>query len=322
MRVDYTRLMIYLLAGIISIVLVFVFPAVTVAGASSTAQCSMGVWDNFEFNRSAENWSMAAQMYGGENSIVDLVVVQAYSNGQIALAFPYPNNSTQFNPSPSDEVEPYLEQFDRDGVGVILSVQPMGANVTSLIDAILTRYGSHKSVIGINIDLEWKESGTPQHVSNLERDTWLSEIKNFNPGLKLFLTYYGDHTYFPDDKPGLVVLFDGTSDTQDSILNQYAVLSKYYTNVGIYTGYSSSDPPTATNDMILEAAPNTEYIIHTDDAFAKNDSAILKPGVTSTSSTPKPSGPSGQDMGGSVLVIISLFIALGIGLIYLGIKKG
>lgn len=261
---------IYLIIGLLFAGPVFMLPVQAAgSGSASPAGFSAGVWDNFQFNRTADSWATAASLYGGDSGIVDLVVAQADGNGKVSLSFPLQNVGSIYNSSPVDSAEPYLEKFDAQGLGVILSIQPLNASIPGLIDMILAQYGRHKCVIGINVDLEWKNSGVPQYVSNSERDSWLYEIKKYGPDLKLFLTYYGDHTHFPDDTSGLVVLFDGEKNTQTNLLNKYSDLAKYYGTVGIYTGYSSSSPPAASNDDILKAVPNTKYIIHTQDVFGK-----------------------------------------------------
>lgn len=266
-----------MIIGLMIAIPLLVFPASAAnAGNNSTASYYVGVWDNFEFNGSADNWSTAAHTFGGQNGVVDLVIAQARENGLVALSFPYNGDQSLYSASQNDSVEPYLEKFDSEGLNVILSVQPLKANVTDLIDMILTRYGNHTCIVGINVDLEWKDSGNPQNVSNEERDMWLSEIKSHDPRLKLFLTYFGDHTHFPEDANGLVVLFDGSKDSQAKLLNKYSDLAKYYKTVGIYTGYSSSDPPIASLSEIFASAPNTEYIIHTDDVFANKKTVIFE----------------------------------------------
>ncbi len=221
-----------------------------------------GVWNNCEFDKPAKEWSDLASKFGSEHGVIDLVVVQAHENKLAYVPFPFENIGYIYSYDETDKVEPYLEKFDKDGLKVILSIQPNGADVSDLIDIILKRYGNHKSIIGINVDLEWKLTGTPYHVSNKERDIWLKKIQNYNPGFKLFLTYYKDHTYFPDDKKGIVILYDGQSSTQKELMEEYKELASHYKSVGIYTGYNSSTPPTASYDSIMTAAPNTKYILH------------------------------------------------------------
>ncbi len=268
---------IFIIIGLVLTIPSLVFSASAAnIGNTTTTNYYVGVWDNFKFNESADDWSTAAHTYGGQSGLVDIVVAQARENGQIALPFPYDGNYSLYNVTQNDVMEPYLEKFDSEGLKVILSIQPLNANVTELIDTILTRYGNHTCIVGVNVDLEWKESGNPQSVSDAERDMWLSEIKSHNSGLKLFLTYFGDHTHFPDDTRDMVILFDGSKETQANLLNKYSELAKYYATVGIYTGYSSSNPPTASISRIIAAAPNTGYIIHTDDVFANKKTVIFE----------------------------------------------
>lgn len=221
-----------------------------------------GVWNNCEFNRPAEFWSKEAKEFGGEHGVVDLVVAQAQDQNVSYVPFPSENKDYITSDNGTDKVEPYLKKFDKDGVKVILSLQPNEANVSNLIDKVLKRYGNHKSIIGINVDLEWKLTGTPYHASNEERDIWLKKIQSYNPGFKLFLTYYKDYSYFPNDTRDIIILYDGNADTQDQLMEEYKELASHYTSVGIYTGYNSSTPPTASYDRIMNAAPNTKYILH------------------------------------------------------------
>jgi hypothetical protein len=69
-------------------------------------------------------------------------------------------------------------------------------------------------------------------------------------------------------------MYDGTQDTQENLLKAYGELAKHFANVGIYTGYSTSRPPTASDDSILMAAPNTRYIIHADADRSTNAATI------------------------------------------------
>lgn len=226
-----------------------------------------GVWNNFDFSRPPADWTAAARAFGEDDAVVDLVVAMAGDDGRTYLAFPSDCSQVSCSPNSTDLVEPFLDEFDAAGLHAILSLQPQDAAVAPLIDEVLARYGGHASVVGINIDLEWKRTGEPLHANNEERDAWLEVIRRHNPRYQLFLTYFGDSTHFPDDAPGLVVLYDGENSAQSNLLNQYGELASNFSSVGIYTGYASSVPPTASNERILGAAPNTRYILHTDDAF-------------------------------------------------------
>ncbi len=247
-----------------------------VDGTPIPSSIALGVWNNADFSKPASEWVDAAKSFGGEDAVIDLVVAQAHSNGLIYLPFPFEDEGFLYSTTSTDYVEDYLSRFDSDGVKVILSIQPLDADIKNLIGIVLSRYSNYENILGINIDIEWKESGTPFHVSNEERDLWLSEIKKYNSDYKLFITYFGDYTYFPDDHPDLVILFDGEEDTQTNLLKQYQDLAQYYDSVGLYTGYSSSIPPVASIEQISTAVPNTNYIIHTYDLFDERKIVIFQ----------------------------------------------
>jgi len=225
---------------------------------------SEGAWDNCDFSKPAGQWSADAKKYGGENGVVDLVVTQAQANKIAYLPFPLEKKGNFYSYDDTDKVEPYLNKFENDGMKVILSIQPNGADVTDLIDIILSKYGHHKNIIGINVDMEWKLTGNPNHATDQERDVWLSKIKSYNPEYKLFLTNFKDYTYFPHDTKDLVILYDGQGSQKD-ILEEYGKLADHFSSVGLYTGYDEDTPRTASSDSIIAAAPNTNYILHSID---------------------------------------------------------
>lgn len=249
--------------------------AVSTGAAEVSHQYLEGVWNNFNFTRPAQDWSEAAKDLGGEGALMDMVVAQDTLEGLTYLPFPYPGSEHLVSISDKDRIEPYLEHFDRVNHKVILSIQPGRTDPLQLIQILLSRYGHHQSIIGINVDLEWKRTGEANHASNEERDAWISEIKEYDPDMQLFLTYFRERSYFPDDDQDLVILFDGEDATQSELLKQYQELSRYYQSVGIYTGYKSSHPQTASNQRILSAVPKTRYIIHTQDVFPKEKILIF-----------------------------------------------
>jgi hypothetical protein len=260
MEKDYRK---YVLLGSIPLFfLITLFYLYPVLEGPPNTPISEGVWNNCNFTKPPEEWSAAAKSFGGEDGVVDLVVAQAHANELTYLPFPFEKRENIYSYNQTDKVEPYLKKFDEDGLKVILSIQPNGADVADLIEIILSRYGHHESIIGVNVDIEWKLTGNPYHVSNKERDLWLNIIQSHDPEFKLFLTYFKDHTYFPDDAHDVVILFDGNNATQGKLMKNYKELASHYTSAGIYTGYPSSIPPTASHDNITAAAPNTEYILY------------------------------------------------------------
>lgn len=253
--------------SVVVVIIAVVLVVTRLPGDNPSPSYVVGIWNNAQFSKPAEEWSDAAISLGGEDGLIDLVVAQAHSNGLVYLPFPFENTGFLYSTTTTDLVEMYLSEFETAGLKVILSIQPLNADLKQLIGIILSRYSNHDNILGINIDIEWKESGTPNHVSNEERNTWLSEIKKYNANYKLFITYFQDYTHFPSDHPDLVVLYDGEQATQTYLMKEYQDLAKHYRSVGIYTGYSSSIPPVASAEQIISAAPNTKYILHTYDVF-------------------------------------------------------
>jgi len=245
-------------------------------GTKEVSSYAMGIWNNAEFAKPASEWASAAKKYGGEDGLIDLTVIQAQLDGFVSLKFPFKSRGILYSATSTDLVERYLDKFETEGIQVILSIQPLNADINQLIGIVLSRYSHHKNIIGINVDMEWKKSGTPYHISNEERDIWLKEIKKYNNNYKLFLTYFEDYTYFPDDHPDIVILYDGEADTQTNLLSQYQELAKHYSTTGIYTGYLTSIPPAASVEQIINVAPNTKYIIHTYDVFSERRLVIFQ----------------------------------------------
>ena len=243
--------------------------------AEASQQYSEGVWNNFNFTRPATDWSDAAKEFAAEGSLIDLVVAQENLDQFTYIPFPHPDSGYLRSSSQIDWIEPYLQHFDEGDQKVILSIQPGRVDPLQLVQILLSRYGHHRCIMGINVDLEWKKTGEANHASNEERDAWLYAIKQYDPNLKLFLTYFGDYTHFPDDADDLVILFDGEGATQMDLLKQYGELAGHFKSMGIYTGYRSSHPQAAPVDRILAAAPNTQYIIHTQDIFPEEKVLIF-----------------------------------------------
>ncbi len=252
----------------ILIILVLTSPIIN-AQNNSSSKLTEGVWNGYDYSKPASILVDTAKHYGGNAGLIDIVIVQALINGNASLPFSATNVRYTVSTGQNEIVENYLSQFDSSKLKVILSIQPAKADIAELLDLVLSHYGQHSSIIGVNVDTEWKLTEPNNRVSNEERDIWMNLIKKVRPDLKLFLTGFGDSRYFPKDTSDLVILYDAANATQTAILNNYGALSKNYTSVGIYTGYYSSVPPSASRESILSAAPNTSYIIHTDDIYSE-----------------------------------------------------
>jgi len=224
-----------------------------------------GIYNNCNFSQPSIFWSESARQVGGNTGIVDIVVAQAQRDGLCFVPFPYNNGVPKqyiYSWVTTDQVEPYLKQLEKDNRKVILSIQPNKANVSEVLDLILSKYGNFKNILGINIDTEWKDTGMTEHVNNTERDAWVAKIHSHNPDYKLFLTNYENYTYFPSDSNDIVILYDEQNASKKMILDNYYEIATHFTNVGLYTGFATPIPQTASDSEILEKVNKTQYILH------------------------------------------------------------
>jgi len=87
------------------------------------------------------------------------VVSTDYGDGTTGLSFPSPGGSYKnIDFSGADKNAKYMKAFCDNGVKVWLQVEPADADVSKLIDLVLTQYTSYEScIIGFGIDVEWLE---------------------------------------------------------------------------------------------------------------------------------------------------------------------
>ncbi|OUM57969.1 hypothetical protein PIROE2DRAFT_16876 [Piromyces sp. E2] len=87
-----------------------------------------------------------------------LLTVGTVSENKCILEFPKPNNVTDFEDimySTKDRFEEILSGCDEADINVWLVVEPGNNNIVNLANIVLDKYGSHKSVKGFGVDLEW-----------------------------------------------------------------------------------------------------------------------------------------------------------------------
>lgn len=93
----------------------------------------------------------------------------------------------------ADSSEPYLTMLDSAGARIWLQVEPGAADVDTLIDLVLNRYGHHPSVAGIGVDVEWYQTNTHpngKQVTDAEAQSWEARVKAHNPNYTLFLKHW------------------------------------------------------------------------------------------------------------------------------------
>jgi hypothetical protein len=213
-----------------------------------------------------------ASRFGQAVPAVVWIVGELSEGTTCRLGFPsapgtYPN--VQF--SEVDENEAYLSAFDRAGIRVWLQVEPGMADVAALIDLVLGRYGSHPSVVGFGVDVEWYRSqGFPegQQVTDIEAEMWAERVQSYDSDYLLFLKHWLASKMPPTARSGIVFIDDSQEfGSLDEVVEEFSVWGRlfYPTGVGFQFGYEAdrgwwcalADPARDIGEAILARVPNT-----------------------------------------------------------------
>ena len=177
-----------------------------------------------------------------------------------------------------DRNEPALRLFDELGFRIWLQVEPRFASVEELLHLVLQRYGKHRSVVGVGIDVEWYKSTDPdagEPVSDELAREWLAIARAYNPNFRLFLKHWEIGKMPPTLRDGLLFVDDSqVFDTMEPMIDEFAQWGKAFAPapVAFQIGYPSdrkwwsqlNDPPRDLGTRILNAVPNTEGIFWVD----------------------------------------------------------
>jgi hypothetical protein len=123
-----------------------------------------------------------------------------------------PNTYPNIVFSKKDSTENYLKEFDKNNLHVWLQVEPANADINTLIDLILTRYSSHKCVIGFGVDVEWyqwsKKDSAGIAITDAQASKWSNLVRSYQNNYLLFFKHwetekmprnFKDHIVFLDD---------------------------------------------------------------------------------------------------------------------------
>jgi len=165
--------------------------------------------------------------------------------------FPNPGGSWSstilFNST--DQNEAYLDYFDTHGIKVWLQVEPGFSPMDQLIDIVWRRYGSHPSVVGFGVDVEWYRSQCDgcanAKVSDSTAQSWEQKVKSVNPNWTLFLKHYDASNLPPAYRGGIIFIDDseqnGSYDNFKTEMINFA--NRFYPNpVMFQIGYPSDKP--------------------------------------------------------------------------------
>jgi len=131
--------------------------------------------------------------------------------------------------SDEDLHEEYLTWFDQHGIGVFLQVEPGFADVPTLVDLVMDRYGQHPCVLGFGVDVEWYgnviEGGEGVPVGDSVASAWQSVVTARDPQYLLFLKHWDPAFMPPSCRGGIVFVCDGQG---------YADLEAYLDDMGAW----------------------------------------------------------------------------------------
>ncbi len=164
----------------------------------------------------------------------------------------------------TDFHEPYLDYFDTHGIKVWLQVEPGLADVPTLIDLVLNRYGNHSCVVGLGVDVEWHKQtvndwGIP--VTDDNAQAWEAKVKSHDSDYTLFLKHFW-YTWMPPTYRGNIIFVNdsqGFGNLRGMVSEFEDWGARYYPNVVMYQyGYEAdekwwkrlSNPPKDIGDAI------------------------------------------------------------------------
>jgi len=260
-------------------------------------------YPDFQFP-SADYWTttgkaMAAK-FDGANAAAIWIVSLYLDNGNTQLGFPAIGKRLPYiSFAPADYSEAHLSHFDSTGVKVWLQIEPGAANIETLIDLVLDRYGHHPCVVGLGIDVEWYHAHVHTHgrkVTDIEARCWEQRIQSYNPAYRLFLKHYAQ-AWMPPLFRGNILFVDDSQQfySLSAMINEFRMWGeRFYPNqVAFQFGYPADEPwwgelkdPAATvGKALLAEIPNAFGLFWVDftlsqifpsTAIAKKESLVEK----------------------------------------------
>ena len=195
-------------------------PSVTHAGCRSS---SYGI-DPFPSEEEWENDMKAMASYWPGSQPAGIWIVGTLQAGGTDCYLEFPSDGGNYDYivfDSTDRHESYLDYFDTHGIDVWLQVEPGFADMNTLIDLVLNRYGHHSCVKGFGVDVEWyrytaqDDWGVP--VTDAEAQNWESGVKSHNANYTLFLKHF-NYNWLPMNYRGDIIFVD---DSQGFILEDY-----------------------------------------------------------------------------------------------------
>jgi hypothetical protein len=195
------------------------------------------------------------------------------------MSFPVPPGGDPLITGMAEDIsEPVLQLFDQLGYRVWLQTEPGWAPVDQAFHLMLDRYGRHKCVVGVGVDVEWHRSNNPDRgdpVTDEMARTWLAAARSHDPSYRVFLKHFRANVMPPTVRDGILFVDDSQIfKSADEMIEDFAEWGRTFAPapVGFQYGYPSDkpwwsrmkDPVKEIGDRILAATPNTEVLIWVD----------------------------------------------------------
>ena len=186
-----------------------------------------------------------------------------------------------FNPEASINHDIALDTYDREGVNVIIQIEPGCTDVTKCLEIVHKKFGHHKCLIGYGVDAEWyftkgSKNNAGRPITDKEAEEWTKKVLSFNPSYVIFLkhwetshmppNYRNSQLFFISDSMG----FKNWNQLMCDFRNWASIFKK--SAVGFQFGYKKDlkwwkkqkNPPLDISRRIINDLPNTHYLFWVD----------------------------------------------------------
>ncbi|MGD8779760.1 MAG: T9SS type A sorting domain-containing protein [Ignavibacteria bacterium] len=225
---------------------------------------------------------MASRFLGEPSPSVIWILGYTTDNG-CYLNFPNPTPSTSYTKisfGNKDDNESYLNFFDRKGIKVWLQVEPGFADVSTIIDLVLTQYRHHSSVIGFGVDVEWYKTSSANNdegeaVTDSVAEAWSTKVNSYNENYLLFTKHWLVSKMPPTFRTNMVFVDDSQFfNNLNGMVNEFKDWADFFApaKVAFQFGYNGdkhwwgnlTDPPKNIGNEILNKCPNTSDLYWVD----------------------------------------------------------
>ena len=176
--------------------------------------------------------SKMSSCYEGSNGAFILIVGLLSGDDTCRLDFPVSGHYDYIQGSENDRYEEYLDKFDEMGYSVWLQVEPGYADLVTLADIVMKRYGHHSCVKGFGIDVEWHKpiegSDEGTRLSDNDAKKVLDKVRSFNSEYTVFVKHWMQRQ-LPSKMDGLIYVNDSQQfDSMDHVLREFSEWASYY----------------------------------------------------------------------------------------------